>query len=172
VKLLDTTIAVDHLRGEPAAVGLLATVIDTGEVLAASELIRFELLAGIRDKELGAFEEFCSALRWAQVTEDVTRVGGRLARRYRRSHSGIGPVDYLIAATAIVIDADLLTTNVRHFPMFAGLGVPVLTESVSSRVAERAQVDSGSGHSEAGRGDNDPWPHPLIGEREVLLLAC
>jgi predicted nucleic acid-binding protein len=30
-------------------------------------------------------------------------------------------VDYLIAATAIVIDADLLTTNVRHFPMFTKL---------------------------------------------------
>ena len=49
---------------------------------------------------------------------------GQLARRYRKSHSGIGAVDYLIAATAIVIDAELLTTNVRHFPMFANLEPP------------------------------------------------
>jgi predicted nucleic acid-binding protein len=90
----------------------------------ANELVRFELLAGIRDKELGAFEEFCSALRWAEVTQDVARVGGRLARRYRKSHGGIGAVDYLIAATAIVIDADILTTNVRHFPMFKSLQPP------------------------------------------------
>jgi predicted nucleic acid-binding protein len=124
VKLIDTTIAVDHLRGEPAAVDLLAALIDTGEDVVASELVRFELLAGIRDKELEAFEEFCSAIRWAAVTEDVARVGGRLARRYRRSHSGIGAVDYLIAATAIVIDAGLLTTNVRHFPMFTELTAP------------------------------------------------
>jgi predicted nucleic acid-binding protein len=124
VKLIDTTIAVDHLRGEPAAVELLTALIDDGEDLVASELVRFELLAGIRDKELGAFEEFCSALRWAEVTQDVARVGGRLARRYRKSHSGIGAVDYLIAATAIVIDADILTTNVRHFPMFKSLQPP------------------------------------------------
>jgi predicted nucleic acid-binding protein len=124
VKLIDTTVAVDHLRGEPAAVDLLAALIDTGEEVVASELVRFELLAGIREKELGALEEFCSALRWAEVTEDVARVGGRLARRYRRSHSGIGAVDYLIAASAIVIDADLLTTNVRHFPMFPELKPP------------------------------------------------
>ncbi|BBU21181.1 type II toxin-antitoxin system VapC family toxin [Mycobacterium xenopi] len=124
MKLIDTTIAVDHLRGEPAAAELLAALTATGEELVASELVRFELLAGVRDKELGAFEEFCSALRWAAVTEDVARVGGRLARRYRRSHSGIDAVDYLIAATAIVIDADLLTTNVRHFPMFAELKPP------------------------------------------------
>ena len=121
MKLIDTTIAVDHLRGASAAVDLLTALIDTGDDLLASELIRFELLAGIRDKELVAFEEFCSALRWVVVTEDVARVAGQLARRYRKSHSGIGAVDYLIAATAIVTDADLLTTNVRHFPMFTKL---------------------------------------------------
>jgi predicted nucleic acid-binding protein len=124
VKLVDTTVAVDHLRGVPAAVELLTALTDAGDDLVASELVRFELLAGIRDKELGAFDEFCSALSWAEVTEDVARVAGRLARRYRKSHSGIGAVDYLIAATAIVIDADLLTTNVRHFPMFTKLKAP------------------------------------------------
>jgi predicted nucleic acid-binding protein len=58
------------------------------------------------------------------VTEDATRVAGQLARRYPRSHSGIGAVAYLIAATAIVVDADLPTTNVRHFPMFTKLRAP------------------------------------------------
>ena len=124
MKLIDTTIAVDHLRGVPAAVDLLTALTDADDDLVSSELVRFELLAGMRDRDLGAFEEFCSALRWAAVTEDVARVGGRLARRYRKSHSGIGAVDYLIAATAIVIDADLLTTNVRHFPMFTKLEAP------------------------------------------------
>jgi predicted nucleic acid-binding protein len=124
VKLIDTTVAVDHLRGVPAAVDLLTALTDADDDLVSSELVRFELLAGIRDSELTDFEEFCSALRWAEVTEDVARVAGQLARRYRRSHSGIGAVDYLIAATAIVIDADLLTTNVRHFPMFTKLEPP------------------------------------------------
>jgi len=121
VKLIDTTIAVDHLRGASAAVDLLTALIDTGDDLLASELVRFEPLAGIRDKELAAFEEFCSALLWVEVTEDVARVAGQLARRYRKSHGGIAAIDYLIAATAIVTDADLLTTNVGHFPMFTKL---------------------------------------------------
>jgi predicted nucleic acid-binding protein len=124
VKLVDTTVAVDHLRGVPAAVELLTALTDDGDDLVASELVRFELLAGVRTKELTALEGFCSALRWAPVTEDVARVAGQLARRYRKSHSGIGAVDYLIAATAIVIDAELLTTNVRHFPMFTKLEPP------------------------------------------------
>lgn len=48
MKLIDTTIAVDHLRGEPAAAVLLAELINNGEEIAASELVRFELLAGVR----------------------------------------------------------------------------------------------------------------------------
>ncbi len=33
-------------------------------------------------------------------------------------HSGIGIVDYLLAGTVSAVGADLLTTNVWHFPMF------------------------------------------------------
>ncbi|CCK60660.1 type II toxin-antitoxin system VapC family toxin [Mycobacterium canetti] len=124
MKLIDTSVAVDHLRGEPAAAGLLAELVDSGERIAASELVRFELLAGVRETELPALEAFFSALTWTRVTEDIARISGRLARRYRSSHSGIDDVDYLIAATAIVVDADLLTTNVCHFPMFADLQPP------------------------------------------------
>ncbi len=43
---------------------------------------------------------------------------------YRRSHSRIGALDYLIAATASALRTDLLTTNVRHFPMFEGPEAP------------------------------------------------
>jgi predicted nucleic acid-binding protein len=124
VKLIDTTIAVDHLRGVDAAVELMTTLIEEDETLAASELVRFELLAGVLPNEIDAFEQFCSSILWLPVDEEVTRAGGSLARKYRKSHSGIDDVDYLIAAAVITFDADLLTTNVRHFPMFPDLEPP------------------------------------------------
>jgi hypothetical protein len=55
------------------------------------------------------------------VSRRVARVGGELARHDHASHGGIEDVDYLIAATALVLDADLLTTNVKRFPMLEGL---------------------------------------------------
>jgi predicted nucleic acid-binding protein len=121
VKLIDTTVAVDHLRGMQQAVDLLRRLIEEEDAVAASEVVRFELLAGVRADELEALEEFCSALSWVSVSESVARAAGSLARTYRKAHSGIGDVDYLIAATALVVDADLVTTNVRHFPMLAGI---------------------------------------------------
>jgi predicted nucleic acid-binding protein len=121
MKCLDTSVAVDHLRGAPAAFALLRRVLDDGEAVVASEVVRFELLASVRDDEHDDLEQFFSALSWVAVDESVTRTAGRLARQYRRSHGGIDDADYLIAATSIVLEAQLLTLNVRHFPMITGL---------------------------------------------------
>jgi predicted nucleic acid-binding protein len=124
VKLLDTTVAIDHLRGDEAAVDLLKDLVENDETLAASEVVRFELVAGVRDNELPALEQFFSAVSWVAVGEDVARTAGVLVRKHRRAHSGIDDTDYLIAATALLLEADLLTTNVRHFPMLPGLQPP------------------------------------------------
>lgn len=124
MKVLDTTIAIDHLRGEAAASDLLTRLIAEEGAVAASEVVRLELMAGVRDDELEALEQFFSALTWIPVDEDVARTAGALARRHRRSHKGIDDADYLIAATALVLDGALLTTNVRHFPMLPGLRPP------------------------------------------------
>jgi predicted nucleic acid-binding protein len=124
VKLVDTTVAVDHLRGTPAATELLARSISRGEAIAASEITRFELLAGVRRNERDALETFFSSLLWAPIDEEISGVAGMLANRLRRSHGGIDDSDCLIAATAMVLEAELLTTNVRHFPMFEGLQSP------------------------------------------------
>jgi predicted nucleic acid-binding protein len=121
VKLLDTSVAIDHLRGAPLAVELLSGAVEAGEPLLASEVVRFELLAGVREREVEALEQFFSALSWIPVGEEVARAAGSLAQAHRRSHSGIDDADYLIAATALLLEAELLTTNVRHFPMLSGL---------------------------------------------------
>lgn len=121
MKLLDTSVAIDHLRGTPPAVGLLSDLIESEEALLASEIVRFELLAGVRKNEVAALEQFLSAISWVPVGEEVARAAASLAQRHRRAHSGIDDADYLIAATALLLEADLLTTNVRHFPMIKGL---------------------------------------------------
>ena len=121
MKLLDTSVAIDHLRGLPEAAELLSGLIEADELLLASEVVRFELLTGVRKDEVKALEQFFTALSWVPVGEEIARAAGELARRHRRSHSGIDDADYLIAATALLLEADLLTTNVRHFPMIRGL---------------------------------------------------
>lgn len=108
---------------EPATT-LLHDLVLADETLVASELTRFELLAGVRPGEGPALEAMFTIVDWVPVTEETARRAGDYARSYRRSHSGIGVIDYLIAATAAILQADLLTLNVRHFPMVDGLQPP------------------------------------------------
>lgn len=124
MKLLDTSVIVDHLRGYEPATARLAEWIAAGEPLAASECTRFELLAGTRADERDQIETVFGLLDWVPVGEEITRQAGTLAQSYRRSHSGIDAVDYLVAGTAQALDAELVTTNLRHFSMFAGLQRP------------------------------------------------
>lgn len=124
MRVIDTTVAIDHLRGDEVATQHLRQAIDEDGMVLASELVRFELLAGVRDEEQTALEDFMSALTWIAVDEQVSRTAGALARDYLKTHPGISDADYLIAATALLLDAELLTTNVRHFPMFPGLQPP------------------------------------------------
>jgi hypothetical protein len=124
VKLLDTSVAIDYLKGRTEAVDLLEELLERNETLTASEVVRLELLAGARPGEFEPLESFCSALNWIPVDEAVTREAAGFARAYRRSNIGIDGADYLIAATKVLSGADLLTINVRHFPMFGGLKPP------------------------------------------------
>ena len=124
MKVLDTSVAVDHLRGFPAAVALLQRLVESGEEIVACEVVRFELVAGVRDEAREALEEFFSIPSWLPIDAEIARRAGELARRFRASHSGIDTADYLIAAAVQLLDAELLTTNVRHFPMLRGLRAP------------------------------------------------
>ncbi len=124
MRLVDTSVAIDHLRQGTEATSLLTALLRAGVTLLASELVRFELLAGLRSGELEDLEAFCELLEWVPVTENVARTAGELALRYRPAHSGIDDVDFLLAATSLVHDAPLLTRNVRRFPMFPGLEPP------------------------------------------------
>ena len=94
--LVDTDVLIAHLRGDQRA----------------------------RDWLIAAREREPLVTSVVTVTELIARRAGELMREFRRSHSGIGIADYLIAATSETHGAALATLNTRHFPMFPGLTSP------------------------------------------------
>lgn len=119
--VLDTTVLIDHLRGERRATDWLLQL-DT--VPSCSELSRVEILSGLRSAERGAAALLFETLDWLPVTTGITATAGAWGRQFRQSHGHIGVVDLVIAATAWHRDADLATANVRHYPMFPDLEPP------------------------------------------------
>lgn len=122
--LVDTSVLIDHLRNDPRAVRALADLFDRNEVVWAATPTRTEILAGIRPRERAPMSELFAILSWVDIDPEVADAAGELARRYRSSHAGIDTIDYLVAAAARSIGAELVTLNVRHFPMFSGLEPP------------------------------------------------
>ena len=119
--LVDSSVLIDHLRGDTRAVNLLKTLFaENGRVWAATPT-RTEILAGVRDRELTGVADVFALLSWVDIGVAIADAAGELARQFRRSHSTIDTTDYLIAAAAASIGARLVTLNVRHFPMFEGL---------------------------------------------------
>jgi predicted nucleic acid-binding protein len=121
--LVDTSILIDYLRGDPDAARLLEAE-RAKAPLQSSEIVRLEVLAGMRPGEEADTRALLSTLTWHQVDETVAEEAGGLGRRWLASHAGIDAADLAIAATAIVQSCELLTRNTRHFPMFPGLRPP------------------------------------------------
>lgn len=119
--VLDTTVLIDHLRGSSLAGEYIA---ELGAPPSCSEVTRVEILRGLRSKERRGAERLFALIAWVPVDEKVARRAGELGRRWLRSHPGIGVPDLAIAATAELLEAELGTNNLKHFPMFEGLQVP------------------------------------------------
>lgn len=122
--VVDTSVLIDHLRGRAEARESLASAVEAGRPLVGSVLTRTEVLAGERPSEAEATATLLSVIEWAPVTEEIADRAGRLAQQFLRSHPGVDTVDYVIAATAQELDAELWTRNVKHFPMLPGLAPP------------------------------------------------
>ena len=121
--VIDTSVLIDYLRGDPLAIARLESERATGP-LHASEITRLEVLAGMREVEEDGTRSLLSTLRWHPVDAPVAEKAGELGRAWLPSHRGIDGADLAIAATVVLLDATLLTTNVRHFPMLSGLTRP------------------------------------------------
>jgi len=113
--VFDTSVLIDILRGDSAALDYARTV---GSVPACSEATRVEVMRGLRRAERRDAEELFRSIRCVAVDEPIARRAGELGRRWDRHRPGIALADLVVAATAEQLGADLATANLRHFPMF------------------------------------------------------
>ena len=119
--VVDTSVLIDVLRGESAAVDALRAVFDRGERVVGSALSRTEVRAGMRRRERRRTELLLDQVDWLAVDEAVADAAGDLAAKFVRSHRGVDTTDYVIAATALAAGGRLWTRNRKHFPMFPDL---------------------------------------------------
>ncbi len=119
--LLDTDVLIDYLRGRPEAVDYLEALTPA---LLVSAVTVAELCAGVRDgDERSILDEFVQSFDVIPLEKQIAVTAGLIRRDYGKSH-GTGLADAIIAATAQIQNADLVTLNRKHFPMVRDIVVP------------------------------------------------
>ena len=119
--LVDTDIAIDFLRRRDYAQQLLESWAGEG-LLAISTLTHLEIYQGMKTGEERATNAFLDGLISAAVDIPIARRAGTMLGELRSKGVTVGIADTIIAATALQLNAPLLTNNVEHYP-FADLKV-------------------------------------------------
>jgi len=115
--VVDTSLLIDHPNRRREVKEALERLAGESEGLYASVLTKIEVLAGMLSSEVEATRRLFTLFRWVSVDDPIAERAGDLSRRYRRRFPGIDLTDYVIAATAEILQATLVTRNIKHFPM-------------------------------------------------------
>ena len=117
--LLDTDICIYILNERPVNVSEKFRTIKA-ENITLSSLTIAELYYGAEKSRLGernrrALTQFIATLNRADFTAETAQVYAALRASLEHSGTPIGPLDTLIAAHALSLEATLVTNNIREF---------------------------------------------------------
>jgi tRNA(fMet)-specific endonuclease VapC len=126
--LLDTDTCIGILRGHSLTVRQASE--HAPDELAVSSITRYELRYGVercapqrRKREHQRVEQFLAMLHEIPFTGEVAEGAARLRFKLERKGEPIGPMDTLIAATALVSGLTLVSGNLGEFRRVPGLPV-------------------------------------------------
>jgi predicted nucleic acid-binding protein len=114
--VLDTSFLVDHLRGDAAATSVFRDRNEAGDEFAICAVSAAETWSG-RPSERDAVDILLRYLEFLQPGPATARLAGGLRAAARERGRTLALPDALIAATAIHLDATVLTRNVRDFEL-------------------------------------------------------
>lgn len=114
--LLDTDIIIWISRHKAELIENLKKIVGQDEV-GVSTITIAEIYGGIRPTEIQEVNEFLNKQTILQITREIAQQGGLLWQEFRVKFKNISLADCLLAATAKLQNATLVTLNTKHFPM-------------------------------------------------------
>jgi tRNA(fMet)-specific endonuclease VapC len=125
--LLDTDVLSAIMRRHPKAIARAQAYLANHGRLSLSIITRYEILRGLYAKraaaQIVAFDRFCSASHVLTLSEPIIVRAAEIYGNLHQQGSLIGDADILIAASALEIGFEVITSNEAHFARVSGLVV-------------------------------------------------
>lgn len=119
--VVDTSVLIDNFRGGNVWADMMSGIEDLDGQIYLPSIVQFEIMAGqsTRDeKVLRDIQNSFDKMEKVDLTESIARRAGFL---YRDLGQKVGVVDYIVAATALELNAYVITLNKKHFSQISGL---------------------------------------------------
>lgn len=132
--LLDTDILLEYLRGRDPRVQSCADAQLLREgALTISVVSVYEVVRGIKQRDplraLALFQAQLTQFRTLPFEQPAAILAGRIHADLEKTGQGVGRIDPMIAATAILHNGMLVTGNSDHLLRIAKLGYPLQLEN-------------------------------------------
>jgi len=125
--IIDTSVLIDALRRNQAALSKISELEESGDILCTTQINVLELYKGAYSPTsskngLEKVKKMLEALVILKIDEEVYDLFGELSSELRRRGKFIGDFDELIAAMALNYEAAIVSTD-GHFQDVPGLKV-------------------------------------------------
>lgn len=120
--VVDTNILIDHLRGGKIW-RKIADEIDDDTGLFVPTVVIFELFSGISTRNpliVSQIYKLLGNFQRLDLNELIARQAGEL---YRDTKKTLEVPDYIIAASALSVNAQIVTLNQKHFTQIPGINL-------------------------------------------------
>jgi len=120
--VIDTSILIDYLRGGILWEELIGNLKKDTEIYLPT-IVVFEIFSGKSTSDPKIAKEINNFLAYFQrieLTDDIAKRAGEL---FRDVNKNLGAPDYIIAASALELNATVVTLNRKHFEQITNLNI-------------------------------------------------
>ena len=126
--ILDTSFLIDLMENDDGAAARKRNLDGSSEICRTSAATIFELWAGIfmskkSEEEKRKVVNALSEIGVVSVSGRISEKAGELHGLLKKDGNEIGPIDAMIAATALLENETVLTRNAKHFARVKGLRI-------------------------------------------------
>ncbi len=120
--IIDTSILIDYLRGGIKWEELLSEFEKDAEIYLPTIVI-FELFSGKSTADPKVAKKINNFIRFFQKVELTERIAKRAGELFRDINKNLGAPDYIVAASALELNATVVTLNKKHFEQIINLNI-------------------------------------------------